>query len=185
MDVSDAFWISGFIVAMFLVNLLHPLIFKYIDSKSLGSQSIFNLITRDHFQTARFTGNVYCIFAILSKLNESFDFLAENSWPTLICCTVYEFAFSTVCLNIGHTCFVRIFCLINMTFVEISVGETRLRTFVALTTLVVGIGVVSAEIYSGDISTGISFNLLTGNQTTTGKNTHLVLTSKYFLVGTY
>jgi hypothetical protein len=98
------------------------------------------------------------------------NFFDEKSPGTLLACSVYEFAFSTVCINIALTCLVRILCLINLTFVEESVGENRLRTFLAAATLVGGMGVVTTEIMSGDILAGLSFNLLTGNQTVAGNS---------------
>ena len=111
---------------------------------------------------------MYCLVAIVSKLNEFGHFLADDSLGVKLVCCLYELAHWSVLLNIGLTCLVRIVCLVNVGFVEESVGENWLRGFVMAATVLGGIGAISADVISGDVVSGVPFNLLTRGQTVAG-----------------
>jgi hypothetical protein len=121
MEATNIIWITLFTIILIILNCLYPLIFTYIDEKPMGSQSIFDLVLKDHFKVARFTGTTYCVVAILSKIEVVTSFLNDHNLLAVVACSVYEFSFATVCFNIGLTCIVRTFCLMNITFVEVSI----------------------------------------------------------------
>ncbi len=75
MDLINLVWIAAFVIVSITSNILYLLIFKYIDDKPMGSQSIFDLVMKDHFMFARLTASVYCAFAVLAKVNEMTNML--------------------------------------------------------------------------------------------------------------
>jgi hypothetical protein len=56
-----------------------------------------------------------------------------------------------------------------MAFVEESIGERRLRASLCVTTFACGVALSVTEVLTGDIATGISFNLISGSTTVTGR----------------
>ena len=53
MESADILWMFCFTLALAILNFLYGLIFKYVDDKPMGSQSIFDLVMKDHFNNAR------------------------------------------------------------------------------------------------------------------------------------
>ncbi len=61
---------------------------------------------------------------------------------------------------------------------EDSIGENPLRMTLVCSTIICGLMSTMFGIHSGDILTGISFNLLTGNQIPAGKMSEMSKMSK-------
>ena len=171
MDNVNIVWIVSFTIVLITLNCLYPLIFDYIDNKPMGCKSIFDLVMKDHFKVARFTGTTYCLIALISRCPQAVGAIRDSNILAISACSVYEFAYATVCYNIACTCVIRILCLFSITFVEETIGENVVRKTLAFSTILCGAVTVAVEIYSKDIASGISFNLLTGNFSTTGKKT--------------
>ena len=169
MENDSIVWTVSFTIMIFALNCLYSLIFDYIDNKPMGCKSIFDLALKDHFKVARFTGTIYCLIALLSRIPQAVNAIKDINTLAILICSIYEFAFSTVCYNIACTCIVRILCLYSITLVEETIGENVLRKTLAYTTIFCGAAAVATEISNGDIASGISFNLITGNFSATGK----------------
>ena len=75
MDLTNLVWIAAFVIISITSNIIYLLIFKYIDDKPMGSQSIFDLVMKDHFMFAQLTGSVYCAVAVFAKVNEMTNML--------------------------------------------------------------------------------------------------------------
>jgi hypothetical protein len=70
--------------------------------------------------------------------------------------------------NLGCVCIFRIACLTNITFVEELIGENIVRGTLVVSSAVIAALVCLIEIASGDIKTGLSFNLVTRKDVPTG-----------------
>jgi len=96
MTSTNIYWITGFSFLLLMLHLLYPVIFKYIDNKPNGVQSIFDLVIRDHFMIGRFNGTVYCVIAIMSSIDPIMAVITEYEILAIIMCSVYDFSQSGV-----------------------------------------------------------------------------------------
>ncbi len=109
MTSTNFYWITGFLFLLLSLHLLYPLIFKYIDNKPNGVQSIFDLVIRDHFMIGRFNGTVYCVIAIISRIDPIAEVLIQYKILAIIMSSVYDFSFAFGCINTGVN-FIYILC---------------------------------------------------------------------------
>ena len=88
-----------------------------------GCQSLFDICIKDNFHIAQFSASTFCLIAIFSR----FSFLSQLSTQNLLfltlVCTVYVFAFVMICVNSGFLFIVRTICLVNMNFMEETIGK--------------------------------------------------------------
>jgi hypothetical protein len=77
-------------------------------------------------------------------------------------------------LTLGCACIFRIACLTNMTFVEELIGENIIRMCLVGISSIIATMVCVVEIGSGDIKTGLSFNMVTKSDVPTGKSIGLL-----------
>ena len=113
--------------------------------------------------------NDFCKFVnSIDNVQQVKELVIANEAIAFIVCSIFEFSSSSASFNIGCVCFVRILCMINITFVEETLGENLVRLTLAISTFLVGFVMSGLEIFTGDMTTGVPFNLLTGNQTSTG-----------------
>ncbi len=169
MTSTHFYWITGFLFLLLSLHLLYPLIFKYIDNKPNGVQSIFDLVIRDHFMIGRFNGTVYCVIAIISRIDPIAEVLIHYDILAIIISSVYDFSFAFGCINTGCVCIFRIACLTNISFIEDLIGESTLRLILVLVSAITAALLCIIEIVSGDITTGLSFNIITRNDVPSGK----------------
>jgi hypothetical protein len=56
MDYINFIWFGSFIMILVSSNILYHFITKYIAGKSPGSQSLYDVILKDHILVVRFSG---------------------------------------------------------------------------------------------------------------------------------
>ncbi len=101
MTSTNIYWITGFSVLLLTLHILYPLIFKYIDDKPIGRQSIFDLVLKDHFMISRMNGTIYCLVAISSRIDPVAKMMTEFEFLAISMCSLYDFSFAFGCINTG------------------------------------------------------------------------------------
>ena len=101
MTSTNIYWITGFSALFLTLHFLYPLIFKYIDDKPIGRQSIFDLVLKDHFKISRFNGTIYCLVAISSRIDPVAQLMIEFELLAIVMSSLYDFAFAFGCINTG------------------------------------------------------------------------------------
>ncbi len=101
MTATNIYWITGFLVLLLTLHFLYPLIFKYIDDKPMGHQSIFDLALKDHFKISRFNGTIYCLVAISSRIDPMATLMTDSEFLAILVSSLYDFAFAFGCISTG------------------------------------------------------------------------------------
>ena len=87
-------WFVGFAVLLLALHLIYPIIFRYIDDKPPGRQSIFDLVFKDHFMISRYNGTIYCLVSMISRLDCLKSLIDDNDIVAIVLSTVYDFSFA-------------------------------------------------------------------------------------------
>jgi hypothetical protein len=98
---TNIYWITGFSFLLLTLHFLYPLIFKYIDDKPMGHQSIFDLALKDHFMISRFNGTIYCLVAISSRIDPVAKLMTDFDILAISVSSLYDFAFAFGCISTG------------------------------------------------------------------------------------
>jgi hypothetical protein len=88
------------------------------------------------------TGTIYCISAITSRFDFVSDFLTSNIVRIVSVCIVYEFAFITTNMSLGCLAIIRLLCLVNISWIEESIGELLIGLIHLSVSVISGIGSV-------------------------------------------
>lgn len=160
-DFVDFAWLCCFVHILLSLNVINYLIVNSIRDKPLGRQSVFDLASKDTFFALKFNGSVECLLCILARFATFRDILEENPILLTSLCSIYSFAFVCLCINAGFLCIIRILCIVNMTLIEETLGEFRIRLISSVLTLISGLTVASLFVVFGDVNTGSPIALLT------------------------
>ena len=128
MNVINISWLIAFSILLVALNFLYSMLIKYINDKPLGNQSLYDIVFRDTISIVQLYGTTYCLLAILSRFESISNGLSENVLLGNIACLFYAFTFTATCVHLACTCVIRTFCLINISCMEESLGETLIRT---------------------------------------------------------
>ena len=170
MTSANMIWIVGFSILLLVLHLVYPVIFRYIDEKPLGHQSLFDLVLKDHFMISRYNGTSYCLVAIISRL-EWFDSAGDlRDTVALVLSAIYDFSFIFGCVNLCMVCLFRTACLVNVSLMEETFGERALRVTMVTSSMAFALSGCLLEIVTGDIRTGLPYNFITRTKIPVGKS---------------
>ena len=161
-------WIIIFSLLLISSLVMHYFMVSFISDKPPGSTTIFDLVVKD---TLRFSGcgvTVFCLIDIVSR----FEWVRNicRDYPTLLIipCVLYVHSFASVCIHMGTICTIRVFCILNLTFMEDAVGEDLIRVLAIVFTLFWSIGICTLFIVIDDIYSGTPMTLFTHHVLPTG-----------------
>ena len=165
---TSMIWIFGFSILLLALHLVYPVIFRYIDEKPMGRQSLFDLVLKDHFMISRYNGTIYCLVAIASRL-EWFESATDiRDVTALALSAIYDFSFIFGCVNLSLVCLFRTACLVNVSRVEETFGERSLRATLVASSAALAMSGCLVVIVTGDIKTGLPYNFITRMELTVG-----------------
>ena len=170
MDLLSVIWIFAFSFLLTSLSILYSLIRRYLDDYPEGSKSIYHVVARITIFIFQTTGSVYCILAIVSKLNYLLDILNSDIIGPLSVTLLYEFSFFSSCISLGCIILIRLMCLINITFMEETIGEFGIILIHFSTTFICGVVLCGILVLTGDILTVTAHNLMTRNAVPMGNN---------------
>ena len=174
MDNSDIFWVTAFLVLIFAISFLHIHMRCYVRDKPTGMKSLHDTIFKDTISLTQMSGSIFCAVAIMSRFELVRLFFNEFPLLRSAVCALYIFAFVSVGVNHSCICIVRILCIINMTFMEESLGERLTRMLTVGATLVTSGTACLIFFLIQDIDSGTPMSLLTNSSIPTG-DTYLSL----------
>jgi len=150
------------------IIIIHHFMMHCIKDKPLGSKTLFDTAFKDTLWFTCFCGSVFCLIDILSRFEFIRNLCSQN--PSLLTFTslMYVFAFVSVCIHNGSICIIKIACIISLTFMEETVGETLVRVVTISFTLLVSISACLLLTYLEDINSGTAMTLLTHQVIPTG-----------------
>ncbi len=168
MNLNDICWILAFTLLLFIINIVHHLICQSIKEKPLGCQSIYDSAMHDTFLVMRCYSTFICSMYILSRFSLLKETFADNDILMTVICSFYSFGFICQCVNVGCVCIIRILCLVQMTFMDETLGEFKVR-FISMTiTLTTGFGAALAFFLAGESNSGSLFTIMTDQIRPTG-----------------
>jgi len=170
MDAVDSFWVAIHIVLFIICNVVAQFIKHYLDNKPLGLKSLQDGVFKDTVSVGQFCMLTFSMVSVTSRFEEVRRYATDNPLFLTVFCGMYIFAYISLMINHGLQCITRILSIINLPFVEESIGETLTRNFVMVTTVVVS-GLGCMFFYEvGDINTGTAASLFTNSSLPTGDN---------------
>ena len=127
MDNIDFVWFLLFTSLFLISTYLIAMIRMFMKYRPLGSQSLYDVMTLDNFGMLQFTSTVFTLSAGISRF-ESVQSLASESqlFVTLFCC-VYHFAYMSICVHGSCLAIIRLICMIRLSFLEETIGESLTR----------------------------------------------------------
>ena len=181
MNPFDIFWVVIFSVFVIWANVIGYCAKHYLNNKPLGSKSLQDGVFKDSISVGQFFVTAFSFISVMSRF-EDFRSLVKDSQSLLTgFCALYIFAYISVMINQGLQCITRILCIVNMSFVEESIGENVTQNFVTVTTVVVSGSACIFFYVVGDINTGTAASLFTSTTIPTGKlSLYLLLISTSF-----
>ena len=157
----DIIWLAVLTIVLTHLNILFYLIRSYFKDKPLGTQSLLDVITIDNAVVSQFTGSVSTLTSIITRFETVKQFSALSPLFVSAICTLYTFAFVSICVHGTCLCFIRTLCLTNLSFIEEMIGENLIRILMNGITLLMAISACTAQIISGEINSGTAYILLT------------------------
>jgi hypothetical protein len=161
MDSVDVIWVCIFVFLFVLSNLLVSSLRGYLKDKPPGSQSLYDVMAFDNFCLSQFSSSVFTLGAAFTRFEYVRDFSAQ--FP--VCITLFSMvnvlAVTLICVHSGFLAIVRLICLIKMAFLEETLGENLIRSFMIGATLASNLAICTLETISGDINTGTPYTLMT------------------------
>ena len=170
MDAVNSAWMITFSVLFLVINSVYNLMESYIRDKPLGSKSLHDAVFKDMLVVTQICGSTLCSVAVLSRIEPFCQVLKDYPIVLTSFCALYISAFMSACLIVGCLGIVKVFCIVNMTFMEESVGETRTRVLVI--GAIVGFDAVACILFmiQDDIRSGTPMTLLTNTSVPTGNS---------------
>ena len=127
MENQDVVWLLSSTLVFLSLNVLLHLLRAYFKEKPLGSQTLFDVILIDDFCVAQFTGSVITLNSIVTRFEAVKDLIGGVPVLVSLICSLYTLAFIAICVHGSGVCIVRTLCLLNMSFLEETVGESVIR----------------------------------------------------------
>ena len=162
MEATDLNWIFAFFFLFVSLNIVLNLVIYILKGKPLGKQSIFDACIQDTCFAAQTFGTLSCVVCISGRFVLFQNFLIDSDWLLTLCCLIYNFSFTALCINIGCLSITRIACIRNMTYIEEIVGELCVRIISLGIPIFSGILVCSIIYFQGEIKSSTPLVLLTG-----------------------
>ncbi len=169
MEKIDIFWLLAFILLFMALNVLVHIIVNSLKDKPLGSQSIYDVALQDTFFVMKCYGSFICLMQGFANITKFRATLVENDIALTLACSIYSFGYTAIGISTGCLCFIRIFCLINLSFVEESIGEYSIRMISTIITVGISCIVVFILFINEETNSGAFASLLTLKPTPSGK----------------
>ena len=167
MEFADVFWLAIYVSLLFIINSVLYCMNCYIRDKPL--RSLQDSVFKDTVIITQICGSFFCSVAILSRFEFVRNFLKDNPLVLTCFCTIYIFAFISIGVSHSCVCISRILCIVNLTFMEDSLGENLARAFTVGSTIIISSSACVVFTFYDDINTGTAFSLLTNTSVPTGK----------------
>lgn len=165
----DIIWIGIFGFLLIGTIVIHYFMVCCISDKAPGSKTLFDNVLKDMFWFTGSGGSLFCVIDIASRLVWVRDLCKDYPILLIIPCVLYVYAFVSVCIQMGTICIIRILCILNLTFMEETVGETLVR-IVAIGFTFFGTGAVCiVYIMIDDMFSGTAMTLFTHHILPTGQ----------------
>ncbi len=127
MENLNVFWLLTSTLVFLSLNILLHLMRRYFKEKPLGSQTLFDVILIDDFCVAQFSGSVITLNSIVTRFEAVKDLIGGVPIFVTLVCSLYTSAFIAICVHGSCVCIVRTLCLVNMSFLEETLGESVIR----------------------------------------------------------
>ena len=161
MDQSNIIWTFAFSILLTTSSTLMYLISSYIGNKPLGHQTLFDVVLRDNYFLSQFTNFVLIGTDILFQFGSVAIWLAENPNIATLICFLHMSAFVSLCIHSGLVAIVRLLCVMNINFMEETIGEIVVRSTVTGLTVFITALFSIVSLYVGGLSSGEIFSTLT------------------------
>jgi hypothetical protein len=116
----------------------------------------------------RWYGSLASILCILGRSEVSRNFFSENKFFLSTGSVLFSFSLIALCVHAGCLFIVRTLCVTKMTFMEETVGETRIRTLAFAVSLLSATAGVSVFWAFDDVDSGSAIIIMTGKVILTG-----------------
>ena len=133
----------------------------------LGLQSLYDVVLRDFLFLAIFSNNIFSFIFILSTFELQ---LADKQIIATSLIITHTVAFVSLNFHAGCLSIVRIVCMIDMNFMEETLGEILVRNLLAGISLTAAIGSSCFQILNDDMNTGTIYFLITKETVISGNN---------------
>ena len=170
MDNADKFLFFSNGFTFCLLNILFYFLRRYVGNKPPGSQSLYEVAKKDSYLIVQIASSLFTLTATLSRLDIVAQCGVKHQLIVQIACSGHFFAFVTLCVNVSSLSIVRICCIVNLRFIEESVGERRIRTILFVVPICMALAACVTIMVFGDTKSGICYNLITGKVATQGKH---------------
>ncbi len=161
METLDTMWVAAFTMLLFVIILLNNLIVNSLNAKPLGKQTLFDSAIKDAFGAMKFYGTVVCLICILARFDWIRNIFTENNFLLTIACSIYSFGFTCLVVSISCLCIIRTVSILSLTFIEETVGETKVRLIANTLAIITGIFAVFIYNATGEINSGTPVALIT------------------------
>ena len=181
MDPIDIFWVILFTMTLFGIILVHYFMMECLKDKPLGSKTLHDAALNDLLWFTSTGGAIFCLIDIFSRFETVRHGCLE--YPALLYfpCVMYFYAFVSICMHNGCTCIIKFLCIVNLTFMEESVGETLARILVIGNIVIFDASACALFWFQDDLRTGTAMTLLTNTSVPTG-NSRLIPLNKTLCV---
>ena len=168
MESDDVMWTVSFTTLIFSLHLVNNLTVKSLKAKPMGKQTIFDSALIDTFFAIKLYGTLACLICISARFEVIRNIFIQNSLCLTILCSIHTLSFTWMCVSSGCLCIIRTLCILNLTFMEETVGETKVRHI--SNALVISTGITFVVIFNvtGDVNSGSSAVLVTLKMVSSG-----------------
>ena len=169
MESDDVMWTVSFTTLIFSLHLVNNLTVKSLKAKPTGKQTIFDFDSLiDTFFAIKLYGTLACLICISARFEVIRNIFIQNSLCLTILCSIHTLSFTCMCVSSGCLCIIRTLCILNLTFMEETVGETKVRHISNV--LVISTGIIFVVIFNvtGDVNSGSSAVLVTLKMVSSG-----------------
>lgn len=167
MEVKDLCWIICFSIIIFSSLKIFDIFIKYIEHKSPGQQSMYDMVILDLAQVSQVAVSVMCSLAITAQFEIMSSLYQQYYIIGIIPCILFDFVYARIILYFGSVCLTRIFCVLNLELIE-DLGEKIVRRNIKLFCNIGGVLMATIDVSSGDIATGLPYSIMTRMNVPTG-----------------
>jgi len=157
----DIVWVIIFSFILVWIILIHHFMICSIRDKPPGSKTLFDAAIKDTLIVIIFSGSVFCLIDILSRFESVRNLCIKYPGFLTFACVMYFLAFISVAIHNASMCIIKIACIINLTFMEETLGETFVRALTASFTLVVSILTCLLLVFLDEMNFGAAIILFT------------------------
>lgn len=165
----DVFWITLFTLNLIFIIVLHYYMWGCISDKPLGSKTLFDTAFKDTLFFTGFGGSSFCLIDILSRFETVRILCSKHPELLTVTCTWYFYAYISLCTHNGCICVIRVFCIISLTFMEETLGETMVRMMAVIFTLGVSFSTCSMLVFLDEMRSGTAITIFVHRIIQTGK----------------